>query len=160
MAKFAKVGYGSQGQGLGKTENGYTYIVNDNVRTHDVIQVISTSHGKTPKKFATTGKVNHSYKENSVKGQEAKQEAQENGASEITRSYTGKELGAKGSKSKQVISKYADGYKHKSISEYEKSTRAGNLAKYMQSHPNAQLTAKSQQTFDSYSKQFMNKGEQ
>ena len=158
MAKFAKVGYGSKGQGLGKTENGYTYIVNDNVRTGDMLQPVATS--RAGRKFVTTGKVRHAYKETSVKGQNAKQEAQENGASEITRSYTGKELGAKGSKSKQVIGIDADGYKHKSISEYEKSTRAGNLAKYMQSHPNAQLTAKSQETFDSYSKQFMNKGEQ
>ena len=31
MAKFAQVGYGSQGQGLGRTTDGYTYVVYDNV---------------------------------------------------------------------------------------------------------------------------------
>ena len=76
MAKFAQCGYGSKGQGLGNTTDGYTYVVNDNVRTGDVIQVIATSHGKEPKKFATTAVPLHTYKENSVKGQEAKQEAQ------------------------------------------------------------------------------------
>ena len=37
MAKFALVGYGSDGRGVGRTEQGYTYVVNDNVRTGDTI---------------------------------------------------------------------------------------------------------------------------
>lgn len=43
MAKVARCGYGSQGQGLGKTVDGYTYIVNDNVRSGDKIQVVATA---------------------------------------------------------------------------------------------------------------------
>ena len=34
MAKFALVGYGSDGRGVGNTaKEGYTYVVSDNVRT-------------------------------------------------------------------------------------------------------------------------------
>lgn len=159
MAKIAKCGYGSQGQGLGKTADGYTYIVNDNVRTGDVIQVISTSHGKEPKKFATTAVPLHIFKETSAKGQEAKQEAENKTGQNPTQVYSGKELGAKGSKAKESM--YIDEYgiEHKKISEYEQATRAGNIAMYKQKDPNAQWTKKSQETFDSYSKQFMNKGE-
>ena len=83
MAKFALVGYGSDGRGVGRTQQGYTYVVNDNVRTGDTIQPIATS--RKGRKFVTTGVVNHAYKETSVKGQEAKELAQENGASDVTR---------------------------------------------------------------------------
>ena len=31
MAKFAQVGYGRNGRGVGKSGIGYTYVVNDNV---------------------------------------------------------------------------------------------------------------------------------
>lgn len=156
MAKFAKVGYGSQGQGLGKTENGYTYIVNDNVRTGDMLQPVATS--RAGRKFVTTGKVRHAYKETSVKGQNAKQEAQENGVGEITKAYTGKEVGASGSR--YVPRGTETGGKHKPTSEYAKQARVGNLARYVQEHPTATLTKGAENTFDSYSKQFMNKGEQ
>lgn len=159
MAKFAQCGYGSKGQGLGNTTDGYTYVVNDNVRTGDVIQVIATSHGKEPKKFATTAVPLHTYKENSVKGQEAKQEAQEKTGQDPTQVYSGKELGAKGSKRKESL--YIDEYgiEHKKISEYEQATRAGNIAMYKQKDPNAKWTEKANETFESYSKKFMNKGE-
>ena len=70
MAKIAQVGYGSKGQGVGKHPNGYTYVVNDNVRTYDVIQVISTS--PAGRKFATTAVPLHTYSENTVKGKTAK----------------------------------------------------------------------------------------
>ena len=57
----------------------------------------------------------------------------------------------------------AAGYEHKSVSAYEQSSRGGNLAKYKENHPNINpkedFTQKAQETFDSYSKQFM-KGEQ
>lgn len=158
MAKFAQCGYGSQGQGLGTTADGYTYVVNDNVRTGDKIQVIATS--RKGNKFATTAVPLHTYKENSVKGQKAKQDAitsMENRGQkgEITQSYSGKELGVQGSKATKPL---GDG--HRTISEYAQETRAGNLAMYMQKNPNATLTPKAKETFDSYSKQFMNKGEQ
>ena len=153
MAKFAQCGYGSQGQGLGATTDGYTYVVNDNVRTGDKIQVISTS--KAGRKFATTAVPLHTYKENSVKGQEAKQQAQEKTGKDPTQVYSGKELGVQGSKATKPL---GDG--KRSISEYAQSTRAGNIVMYKQKDPNAQWTTKAQETFDTYSKQFMNKGEQ
>ena len=170
MAKFALVGYGSDGRGVGKTTQGYTYVVNDNVRTGDKIQPIATS--RAGRKFATTGVVNHAYKENSVKGQEAKIDVLSKGDKEITRSvernvakgrismeqvdseqkrrerevtqaFTGKELG---------LSR-----KGKTIPQYQQETRAANIEQYKQQHPNAVFTEKSRQTFDEYSKQFMKK---
>ena len=152
MAKFAQCGYGSQGQGLGKTTDGYTYVVNDNVRTGDKIQVIATS--KKGNKFATTAVPLHTYKETSAKGQIAKQQVQEKTGKEPTQSYGGKELGVQGSRATQPL---GDG--KRTISEYAQETRAGNIAMYKQKDPNAKWTEKTQETFDSYSKQFMNKGE-
>ena len=152
MAKFAQCGYGSQGQGLGKTTDGYTYVVNDNVRTGDKIQVIATS--KKGNKFATTAVPLHTYKETSAKGQMAKQQVQEKTGKEPTQSYSGKELGVQGSRATQPL---GDG--KRTISEYAQETRAGNIAMYKQKDPNAKWTEKAQETFDSYSKQFMNKGE-
>lgn len=153
MAKFAQCGYGSKGEGVGKNPDGYTYVVNDNVRTGDIIQVISTS--QRGRKFATTAVPLHTYKETSKKGQLAKQDAMsKNGGKELTESYTGKEVGAEGSRSTKPL---GDG--HRTISEYSMSTRAGNIAMYKQKDPNAQWTEKSQETFDNYSRQFMKEGE-
>lgn len=185
MAKLAICRYGTRGEGperqLSKT---YTYIVNDNVRSGDNIQVISTSiNGK---KFATTAKTltkedaeklsqksevkveSGVVKENGVKGQELlnktrsaiaerkgidlnqtpydKLSTEQKGQLDITKSYSGKELGL----SKKGVSK----------SQYQQDVRGANLAMYKQANPTATLTTKSQETFDSYSKQFMNKGEQ
>lgn len=73
MAKFARVGYGSDGRGVGRLSNegGYLYVVNDHVRTNDIIQPIA-HNWKSGKAFVTTGMVHHAYKEDSVKGQQAK----------------------------------------------------------------------------------------
>lgn len=155
MAKFAKCGYGSDGRGLGRTSDGYTYVVNDNVQKKDVLQVIATSPNK--RKFATTAKVRHVYSENSKNGQEAKQQAQQNNeGNDPTRAYTGKELGVKafrgGAKTQQI-----EGLKPQT--QYTMQTRAANLEKYMQTHPNTELTQHAQETFESYSKPFMNKGD-
>ena len=147
MAKFALVGYGSDGRGVGTTQQGYTYVVNDNVRTGDTIQPIATS--RKGRKFATTGVVNHAYKETSVKGQGAKELAQENGVSDVTRVYSGKELGAQGSRVPKAGLK----------SEYTQQTRAGNIAMQLKKDPQTQLTPLAQQTYDEYSKQFMKQGE-
>lgn len=157
MAKFAQCGYGSTGQGLGKTTDGYTYVVNDNVRTGDKIQVIATS--SKGNKFATTAVPLHTYKEDSVKGQKAKQEAitsMENRGQkgEILQSYSGKELGVQASKATQPL-----GEGKRTISQYAQETRAGNIAMYKQQNPNAKFTPKAQETFDTYSKQFMKQGE-
>lgn len=165
MAKFAKVGYGHDGRGLGRTVNeeteGYTYLVNDNVRTGDVIQPVATS--KKGRKFATTGKILHSYRENSVKGQEAKADLEENAqnTNEATRVYSGKELGVSGfrgrTKQEQMLAgQYEDG--QQPPSKYTQMVRAGNLKMYMQDHPrqHIELTENAQQTFDEYAKKFMN----
>lgn len=154
MAKFALVGYGSDGRGVGTTQQGYTYVVNDNVRTGDTIQPIATSRkgkGRTleGRKFVTTGVVNHAYKETSVKGQGAKTLAQENGASDVTRVYSGKELGAQGSRVPKAGLQ----------SEYTQQTRAGNIAMQLKKDPQTQLTPLAQQTYDEYSKQFMKQGD-
>lgn len=173
MAKFAQVGYGSQGQGLGKTTDGYTYVVNDNVRTGDRIQVVSTS--RNGNKFATTAVPLHTYKETSKKGQLARLEVVAKGdkdvvkaldkrinqgkmtigqieteeqrrGRQVTQSYTGAEVGLN--------------VKGMSQQQYEQATRGANLAKYKQEHPKATFSDHAQETFDSYSKQYMNKGEQ
>lgn len=180
MAKLAICRYGSKGEGPeNDPSKTYTYVVNDNVRSGDNIQVISTS--RKGNKFATTAKTltkedaeklsqksetsveSGVLKENSVKGQEllnktrsemAKKQnidlnetpydqlsTEQKSKLEITKSYTGKELGMTGRRTREQI-------------------RAGNIAMYKQQNPNAQFTPKSQETFDTYSKQFMNKGEQ
>lgn len=179
MAKLAICRYGSKGQGPeNNPSKTYTYIVNDNVKSGDNIQVISTS--SKGNKFATTAKTltkkdaeelsqksgvnveSGVVKESGVKGQELLSKtrsamAEKQGIDlnntpydqlsteqknrlEITQSYTGKELGVSGKMKRE-------------------QTRAGNIEMYMQKHPNATLTTKAQETFDTYSKQFMNKGE-
>ena len=72
----------------------------------------------------------------------------------ITWSYTGKELGVKGSKETQ--NKLTGEQKQ---SDYTMKTRAGNLAKYLEQNPNAQLSKNASETFASYSSKFMPKGE-
>jgi len=57
MAKFAQVGYGHDGRGIGQTEGGYTYIVNDNVRTGDLIVPIPAFNVKAGRDVLTTSKV-------------------------------------------------------------------------------------------------------
>ena len=149
MAKIAQCGYGSRGQGLGKTENGYTYVVNDNVRTGDRIQVIATS--RKERKFATTAVPKSIAQENSVKGQKAVQEAQKNTGENPTRAYSGKELGVGGFKGGKAPAIGGE----KAQTEFVMKTRAGNIEKYMQTHPEAEFTKNAQETFDSYSKPFM-----
>ena len=179
MAKLAICRYGTNGEGPERNPSKtYTYIVNDNVRSGDNIQVVSTA--VNGKKFATTAKAltkddaeklsqksgkevkSGVVKESGERGQKLLNEtrsamAKKQGIDlnetpydklsteqkeklEISQSYTGKELGIVGSRSREQV-------------------RAGNIAKYKETHPNAQLTSKTQETFDSYSKQFMNKGE-
>lgn len=158
--KIAKCGYGTKGDGLGTTPDGYTYLVNDSVRTKDVIQVIATARDNTTK-FATTAKALHVYGENTVKGKEAKQEAESKGEDgkkrEITRVYTGQEVGATAPK---------HGAKQPAIGEQKKQslrtleTRAGNIAQYQQTHPDAKFSQNAIETFDSYSAPFMKGGQQ
>ena len=147
MAKLAKVGYGSQGQGIGKTENGYTYVVNDNVRVGDVIQPIATSPAE--RKFVTTGMIRGTMKETTAKGQKEKQKLQEQGKS-ITQVYSGKEVGATGSRDYPTTPSGK-----KQISEYAQATRAGNIYEQVKKDPNTKLTPQAQETYDEYVKKFM-----
>ena len=55
--KFAQIGYGSDGRGAGKSGDGYTYLVNDNIRKEQILQVIAHSHGERKRAFPTTGQV-------------------------------------------------------------------------------------------------------
>lgn len=189
MAKFAQIGYGRNGRGVGKSGIGYTYVVNDNVRTGDNITPVVT-HYLSGKEFATTGKVlsrseNLSTERNlkqQLVNQEAKTQLKEKGFLKVDENgkvldldsaksgktglkeiYTGKQVGARGSKEQEILSVSPSGYEHKSVSAYEQSSRGGNLAKYKETHPSINpkedFTQKAQETFDSYSKQFM-KGEQ
>ena len=54
--KFAQVGYGSDGRAAGEDGKGFTYVVNDNVRTGDTISPV-VRHYKSGTLFATTGKI-------------------------------------------------------------------------------------------------------
>lgn len=152
--KIAKVGYGRDGRGVGKTDGGYAYLVNNNVRTGDVIQPIATS--SKGRKFVTTGKVNSSYKETSVTGIEEKQKAQSQSKNgEITRAYTGKELGVSNVPISPTTTKgYPMPYSSGKITEYNKLTRGLQVEKYQQQHPQSQFT-KEAKTYDEYAKQFM-----
>lgn len=100
MVKFAKVGYGSDGRGLGKTTDGYTYVVNDNVRAQDIIYP-SAYNIPAKRIIGTTGRVLSTAKETSVKGQKIRQELDSGGAdgnkAPISPAYamTTKEAGAK-----------------------------------------------------------------
>lgn len=161
MAKIALVGYGSKGNGIGRTEDGYAYVVNDNVRTGQTLQPVATNW-RSGRQFVTTGKVRHAYKETSAMGEEIKStaESEMEYVDELTEAYTGKELGAKGSK---VMPKAPTGVKppkHQKPSAYGEAVRAGNLAMFMQKNPTATPTQKSLETFESYSSKFMEKGEQ
>ena len=172
MAKFAQCGYGSQGQGLGKTTEGYTYVVNDNVRVGQRIQVVSTSHGKEPKKFVTTAVPLNTYKENSKLGQIQKSELDSKNI-KPTKAYSGGELGASGETAKKdiVIGSQTP------QSQYTITSRALAGQKYLQTHPDTKFTENTKQvlsyyqenkpqkgkqssTFADYSRPFMNKGEQ
>lgn len=164
--KFAQVGYGSQGQGKGKTENGYTYIVNDNVKVGTVLQP-SVIHYKNGKIFATTGIVVGT--ENSLstqKGQKVRRELFDNGktVSDLAEALTGKELGvsqgrtAKGTFTTTKGTRDALSGEYKTTA-YERASRGGNiLLRKQDSGLEIADTEKAQgavETFESYSKKFM-----
>lgn len=177
--KFAKVGYGSNGQGLGKTANenpsGYTYLVNDTVRTGDRIQPIATNW-KNGKKFATTGKVLHSFNENSVKGQQAKKDVADrikgdykDMVEKVHSRYGEKRIGEMVDRyltqdrldkmAQQKITTVKTG-KELGVSGYrgsptrQQEVRAAQIGAYAQEHPKAQFSQNAVETFDTYSKKY------
>ena len=169
MAKFARVGYGSKGQGVGNNPDGYTYLVNDNVNVGDRIQVISTS--SKGRKFGTTAVPLSTHGQNTVKGRQAQVDALSRGDKHIadmlstsaregyitqadldrmggvTKAYSGSELG---------ISR-----KGLTQAQYRQEVRGGSLKEYKNEiGSKVPMTAKAQESFDSYSAKYMNKGEQ
>ena len=125
MAKIVNVGYGSDGRGLGKTLNGYTYMVNDNVNKGDVLQVVSTNW-KSGKKFGTTAKTLETHRENSMAGQLEKSWAESQSRDgKITEAYSGAQLGVKGFRGDKA---------------YRQQVRAQNLQMYLQQNPEYEPT--------------------
>lgn len=151
MAKIALCGYGSDGRGKQPYGDGYAYVVDDNVRVGDRLQVVATNW-KSGKKFATTASPLNVYKENSVNGQYARNIAEYDmshsdnpNSGEILKAYTGKEMGVKG---------------FKGSTEYQDKLRAKNLEMYAQSHPNQEYSKNANrlmekyESFDEYSAKF------
>ena len=120
MAKIVNAGYGHDGRGLGKTLNGYSYMVNDNVNKGDVLQVVSTNW-KSGKKFGTTAKVLETHRENSMQGQIEKSWAESQSRDgKITEVYSGAQLGIGGYRGDKA---------------YRQQVRAQNLQMYLQQNP-------------------------
>ena len=89
--KFAQVGYGSQGQGAGREGEGFTYLVSDTVRTGQTLTPV-VKHAGNGKIFVTTGVVlTKGIK--SAKGTVSTVDGKVLTQDDITRAYTGKELG-------------------------------------------------------------------
>lgn len=137
MAKFARVGYGSHGQGVGKNPDGYTYLVNDNVRVGDKIQVVATS--TLGKKFGTTAVPLSTHGQNTVKGQEAQIAALSRGNNRVAEMLstsrregfiTQADLDRMGGIT-QVYSGKELGIERKGMTElgYRQEVRAGNVEK-------------------------------
>lgn len=176
MAKFAQVGYGREGEGGVNDEhpNGYTYVVNDNVRMGDIINPSVVHYGSNTI-FATTGKVlSRATKLENMQVRDPKTNKLVNTGKTIAETLkakglteqdlanvkTGKEVGlqrqrtAKGTfaQSKKVDGTYV-------ASEYEQAVRGANILERQAQTGNAiaetEKAQKSIETFDSYSKQFM-----
>ena len=138
MAKIALCGYGHDGRGLGKSDDGYAYVVNDNVNVGDQIQVVATNW-RSGRKFATTAMPRSTYKEMSVAGQIVKQNAEEaSNSGEITEAYSGSQLGIKGFRGGEA---------------YKQQVRAQNLQAYMQEHPTAEASKNGQTLMKDYGKE-------
>ena len=144
MAKFAVVGYGSKGQGVQKTGEGYTYIVNDTVRVGQKLQVISTARDHVTK-FPTTAVPLKTYNENSVVGKVEKAELGDK-AENLTKAYSGGELGASG----EITQKDITIGKNKPQSEYTISSRALAMEKYLQSDPTAKISENAEDAMSYY----------
>ena len=171
--KFVDVTYGTKGDtGL------YTYAVNNSVRVGDILQV-SVRHYKNGRIFGTTAITQKTGSQNSVQGQEMKQQAQENArGGQIAEALTSKDLGigrtrtAQGRYAYEGVGKTVkdgDRYVTDPNQEFVRTNRiqavrgANILSRQAQTAAEISKTPLSQQaveTFDSYSKQFMPKGEQ
>lgn len=169
--KFAQVGYGSEGQGKGENGTGYTYLVNDNVRTGDTINP-SVIHWRSGNIFGTTGKIlpQGLTKTTSKKGQELQADLKSKNI-DVADALTGKELGIQ--KTRGAGGRFtADRSTHDEngnyvASKFELGTRGGNIEARKQQQlslglkgevSTATKTQEAVETFDSYSKPFMKGG--
>lgn len=142
------VGYGSSGQGKGKTREGYAYVVNDNVRVGQRLQVMATSHGVEKKKFFTTGVPLATYSENSQVGQIALQtETGGRSKDQLTNAYTGAQLGASG----DTLKKNVRVGSLEPQTEYAMSARALTGEKALQADPSLKFTENALKTMNYYS---------
>lgn len=163
MAKFARVGYGSDGRSAGRDEQGYTYVVNDNVRAGDTIQP-SVKHYKNGNIFGTTGKVLGTAKETSVKGKQLKSQLDSKGR-EAVNAYTGKELGAERQRGQagKFAKRYGEATGEDVISSYQEQSRGGNiLARQQQTGGQLSPTKnveRAVESFEQYSYPYMKKGD-
>jgi len=161
MAKFAQVGYGSQGQGAGQDGDGYTYLVNDNVRTGDTISP-AVRHYRNGKIFGTTGVVLSQTKMTTQKAQELKEEVKAKNTN-VQEVLTGKQLGI-GRTTDPTTGKFIkDKSTHNEKGEYivgkrEETVRGANIRYMEQSTGNdisqGEATQKAIETFDSYSAKY------
>lgn len=159
MAKFAKVTYGTKGDTAE-----YTYVVNDNVRTGDWIQP-SVKHYISGKIFGTTGIIQSTQKQLDNATKTAI------GDKDIATAYTQKELGinpertekgtfgTQGALGKAIKNEATGMYQAQPGKEFVATSnitkaRLGNVAMR-----EAQKGGEAD-TFDTYSKQFMNQGDQ
>ena len=163
MAKFAQVGYGSKGDGIGKTENGYIYVVNDNVRTGATIYP-SVIHAKSGKIFGTTGKVLGTTKQRTTETEKLEDQGK------MAYIETGKQMGIQHVRGKEPGQWLPTFQKDKGTHDpvtgeykagiYEMASRGGNILLRQQQNAMAEISqsqkaTKALETFESYSKKFM-----
>ncbi len=159
MAKIVRVGYGSEGQGVGSTD-GYLYVVNNNVKTSDIV-FPSVIHYKSGRVFGTTGK---------VLGTETKQVMlkilDKNGKlMDIAGLQTARDLGvgtARGAGGKFMSDRSTHNENGEYIlSERDKAIRGGNILSRAQGDMAKTEKAEQAETaYENYTKTFYKQGEQ
>ena len=173
--KFVDVTYGTKGDtGL------YTYAVNNSVRVGDILQV-SVKHYKNGRIFGTTAITQKTASENTAVGQEMKQQAQENSKDrQVAKVETARDLGIGRTRMPSGQFGYEGAGSGRGVKEGDRyvadpnkafirtnriqQTRGANiLARQAQTGGQIASTKTAQgavETFESYSRQFMPKGEE
>lgn len=180
MAKLALVGFGTgskdsknhgKNDGLGPHGTGYTYVVNDNVRTGDRLNPV-VLHRNKKTVFVTTGRVVATAKNTSTeKGQEMmeRQDGEQMDESDLTKIYTGKELGLSGERANngKFVAEGRSTHDEKGnyiVGRREAAARGGNIMEYEMNRGlkgDEQISEKAQgevETFKSYSSAFLPTG--
>lgn len=165
--KFAQVGYGSEGKGTGKQGEGYTYLVNDNVRVGNKLTPI-VKHAVSEKIFVTTGLVISKVTNNmpNVVGKDGEALKKE----DFTNAYRQSELGVKRTQGENgkfvkdrsthdangeyVPSKAELQARGKSIAVYNKEMQDKGITPTFSQGKATTKAIDSIETFDSYSAKF------